>query len=383
MLNISKKINCTGCGACKNICPQNCIDMIFDKEGFLYPKVDKNICVNCGVCENTCPIITPHKIAEFGVNKCYAGYTHNEQIRKNSSSGGIFSEIALLILNEGGVVFGAAFTDNWNVKHRCITEPSELNLLQGSKYVQSEIGDAYKEVLNFLKKGKKVLFSGTPCQVNGLYSFLKCNQENLVTVDFICHGVPSVKVWNEYLKIKKQENYSEIKNISFRNKDNGWNKYNTKITFVNGNEFSKHHSEDDFMRAFLSNLSLRPSCYYCSAKGKNRNSDITLADFWGVDKAMPQINDDKGLSLIFSNTRKSIDIIEAIKSNVFLKEIDSKEVLKYNPSMNFSANIPPCRSYFLKNYTKTKFKNLNKCLKPNFLRRIIRKIKFKLNIITL
>lgn len=380
MIKITDKTRCPGCGACVSKCPKKCIKMVMDSEGFLYPQVDTESCIDCGVCEKVCPVIYPYPNKKIDNIGCFAAYSNNEEIRKESSSGGIFSEMAQTVLDNNGVVFGAAFDDDWSVNHTYIETPDEMKRLRGSKYVQSDINDSYIKAKNFLDEGRQVLFSGTPCQIGGLYSFLNKEYDNLVTVDFICHGVPSNMIWNEYLKAQKNSRNSDITSISFRNKDNGWAKYNTKICFENGDEYLKYHSEDMFMKTYLSDISLRPACYYCSFKGKNRKSDITLADYWGVNRVQPEINDDKGISLIFINSKRGQLVIDEIKKSLFMKKVDENEVVKHNKSINVSSLVHPNRAYFMKRFPKYKFNVLEKSLKITFFNRLMRKIKLKLKI---
>ncbi len=380
MIKITDKTRCSGCGACASKCPKKCIQMTLDSEGFLYPRVDTASCIDCGLCEKVCPILNPYSNKKIESIGCFAAYSNNQEIRKESSSGGIFSEMANNVFDNNGVVFGAAFDDDWSVKHTYIETADEIKRLRGSKYVQSDIKDSYINAKKFLDEGRQVLFSGTPCQIGGLYSFLNKEYDNLITVDFICHGVPSRIVWDEYLKIQKGTANADIIDISFRNKDNGWAKFNTKISFENGEEYVKYHSEDMFMKTYLSDISLRPACYYCSFKGKNRKSDITLADYWGVNRAHPEINDDKGISLIFINSKCGQLLIDKIKGNLFMKNVDENEVVKYNKSINLSSPVHPNRRFFMKRFQKHKFNILQKSLKITLFNRLTRKVKLKLKI---
>ena len=293
MIEIIDKKNCCGCWACVQQCPKQCISMIEDDEGFLYPKVDKGICINCHLCEYVCPIINtdaPRKPLET-----YAAINKDEQIRLESSSGGIFSAIAEYIINDGGVVFGAKFNDKWEVIHDYTETIDGLAQFRGSKYVQSQIGDNYKKAKQFLTSGRKVLFSGTPCQIAGLKHFLKKEYENLLTVDFICHGVPSPGVWREYLKEEvatcnlknivlprsihgRDALNVTIEGISFRDKTLGWKKFSFALdlsTSVGRGEkiqfrTREHLHENLFLKGFLANLFLRPSCYNCVEKNQRK-----------------------------------------------------------------------------------------------------------------
>lgn len=325
---LSNMKDCTGCHACTNICPKKCIFMKDDNEGFLYPIVDYNICIKCKRCVNVCPI--NNNIKSYNTPIAYACYNKDENIRLNSSSGGIFSLLAEKMIDRGGVVFGAVFNDNFEVEHKYIETKENIELLRGSKYVQSKIGTSYRQVKDFLESGREVLFSGTPCQIAGLKNYLVKAYSNLLTVDLICHGVPSPYVWQKYIKFRENKAGSEISKITFRNKKMGWKQYSVSFLFKNNTEYNKIYSNDLYMTAFLKNISLRPSCYNCRFKTLNRPSDITLADFWGVQNIFPEIDDDKGVSLIFINSQSGEKIYSEILDNIVYKEVDILDAVKYN-----------------------------------------------------
>ena len=277
MLEIENKEKCSGCHACYSVCPTKAIEMVKDEKGFKYPVIDQPKCVNCHLCEKTCPIINK-KIVD-NEPKAYSCYNKNNEVRSKSSSGGIFTLIASKILEKNGVVFGASFNNKFMVEHIYVEKEEELYKIRGSKYLQSIIGDSYKQAKKFLEEGRYVLFTGTPCQIEGLLSYLNKDYENLITQDIICHGVPSPKVWNKYLEYREKEDGEIPLEINFRSKENGWKNYNLKFRY-NGHEYKNNQNTDKYMQAFLKNVSLRESCYNCSFKKINRLSDITLADFW-------------------------------------------------------------------------------------------------------
>lgn len=323
MIKIDSKEKCCGCWACVQRCPKHCITMVEDDEGFLYPKVDSSLCIDCSLCEKVCPVINQGepRIPDM----VYAAKNLNEEIRMVSSSGGIFTLLAEEIIAKGGVVFGARFNEEWDVVHDYTETIEGLSAFRGSKYVQSRVGKCYSQVEEFLKKGRKVLFSGTPCQIAGLKRFLRKEYDNLLTVDFVCHGVPSPGVWREYLKeeIARQcdgkntvlshpvlnGRDARIESISFRNKSLGWKKYSFALTFSvsdghgekNSVLLSEPLNKNIFLRGFLADLYLRPSCYACPSKSFKSGSDITIGDFWGVQHVMPEIDDDKGVSVVMVN----------------------------------------------------------------------------------
>ena len=353
MINITDKYKCCGCTACVSACPKNCISMSADREGFLYPVVDSVKCIDCGLCEKVCPVL--HPVNNETEPLVYAAINNNEAVRMQSSSGGIFTLIAEYVLEHGGVVFGACFDSDWNVIHDYTETKDGLARFRGSKYVQSHVGNSFTQVKTFLDSGREVLFSGTPCQVAGLKNYLRKPYSNLFTVDLVCHGVPSPEVWKKYLqetvsraygiKKKKVVNFGDyISDISFRAKDKGWKKYNIKIIFRNGKIEMMPSFENPYMKAFLSNLSLRPSCYACPTKLHHVQSDITLADFWGVNEIKPDIDDDKGCGLILINCEEKLDFL--YKMNCQLLQQQLERVVEYNPCILSTVNEPANRDFF-------------------------------------
>lgn len=309
MINITDKCNCCGCTGCVNVCPKACISMSEDKEGFLYPVVDSVKCIDCGLCEKVCPVL--HPLKNEAEPLVYAAINNDESIRMQSSSGGIFTLLAESVIDRGGVVFGVCFDRDWNVVHDYTETKEGLAKFRGSKYVQSNLGNSFSLVKTFLNSGREVLFSGTPCQVAGLKNYLRKSYSNLLTVDLVCHGVPSPDVWRKYLQeticrvfgIRNKNNAVNpgdyITDISFRAKDIGWKKFSFKIKYKDGRTEMMPFYENPYMNTFLLDISLRPSCYSCPAKLHNVQSDMTLADFWGVNNINPFIDDDKGCGLIY------------------------------------------------------------------------------------
>lgn len=377
MIVINRKEKCSGCHSCANACPKNCIQMISDEEGFWYPQVDKEKCIDCGLCEKVCPIIHKWQPDDTRTTTAMAAINLNEEIRLKSSSGGIFTLIAEEIIKQGGVVFGAAFADNFrSVYHICVDNADNLEKLRGSKYVQSKIGDTYKQAKEFLDSGRKVLFTGTPCQIGGLYSYLRKPYENLLTQDIICHGVPSPMVWEKYVDEREKKAASTTQRMFFRHKKYGWKTYAVLFEFSNNTAYVKNLHEDSFMRAFLSNSCLRPSCYDCSFKGIKRQADITLADFWGIQNVMPDMDDDKGTSLVLIHSNKGKHLFDEISylTNTFDVNISVIEV--YNSAAIQSCHKSKNREMFISAIKTQNFEfALNKYLKTPLLIRIKRYIK--------
>lgn len=379
MIKIKEKKNCCGCKACEIICPKNCIEMTVDEEGFWYPIVDKDKCIDCGMCEKSCPILNKASRKKSFDAKVYGAYSNNESIRINSSSGGMFSELAASVFEKNGAVFGCTMNDDFSfAKHIKVENVDDLPKLQGSKYLQSDTNITFEEVKNCLQNGQEVLYSGTPCQIAGLKSYLgKYSKDyNLVTVDIICHGVPSSNVWNCYKSALVKKFDSTVEKISFRNKSNGWQNYSLLCEFENKKEYKKFAGDDLYLRGFVADYYLRPSCYDCQFKGDNIKSDITLADFWGIDKVNPKFNDDKGVSLVVINSQKGQQIFDEIKDNkkiTYFSE-NAEKGLEYNPSYYNSVKRKNMRKVFFKQFEKNGVEAFENCCGKSNKTKFIRKI---------
>ena len=405
MIKITDKHNCCGCNACANACPQACIVMQSDEEGFLYPVVDKSVCIDCGICEKVCPFQTELEAKQ--PLQTYAAVNPDEQERYNSSSGGIFSMLMKEVLNKGGVVFGAAFDVEWNVHHIAIERFEDIPKLRGSKYVQSIMGDCYKDVKNYLQQGRNVLFSGTSCQVAGLKQYLRRSYENLTTVDVVCHGVPSPRVWKAYLKYLRRpqgagvgENtvlssligMPSIAGISFRDKMNGWRKYGFVARYSDDqresgkfglppistqNEFRESFDVNVYMQGFLNNLYLRPSCHQCKVRCGCCGSDLSLGDFWGIWNIMPEVDDNKGISMVLVNTEKGENILKDI--NPIIYKASYSDAVKYNPCIERSVIETKWRALFWSIFDDhapvASISNVINNMKPSLFRRCIGKSK--------
>lgn len=370
MIDIKDKSNCCGCAACVQRCPKQCISMVEDNEGFLYPKVDTQVCIDCGLCEKVCPVTNQsEERIPLGV---FAAVNPDEQIRRESSSGGIFTMLAEKTIEKGGVVFGVKFNKDWMPEFGYAETMEDIAPFRGSKYVQAIVGNAYKKAEEFLKAGREVLFSGTSCQIAGLKNFLRKDYENLLTVDIICHGVPSPKVWNMYLeetcsKLMKTrtdgknsvvsaqggEYKSCIETISFRSKINGWKKFSflLKLNFPtcdgkNSDVFLENVQKNIYLRAFLSDMILRPSCYSCPAKSGKSGSDLTLADYWGIYTLVPELDDDKGVSAITVNSKRGESLLKNL--GIILHEAPLEDLIHKNPAFAKPTKRPENRDEFFK-----------------------------------
>lgn len=372
MIQVTNKQHCCGCAACVSVCPKQCIWMQQDDEGFLYPSVDKAKCINCGLCEKVCPKLHPYEGRE--PLYVFAAYNNNEQIRLQSSSGGVFYVLANKTIKQQGVVFGARFDDNWQVVMDYAETMDGVKSFMGSKYVQARTEKAYTDAKQFLLQGRKVLFSGTPCQIAGLKHFLAKDYENLITLDIICHGTPSPKVWNKYL-CEVLEQGQKICKVEFRNKYNGWKKFGFKLTYNkedNTLSILTPANKNPFMKAFLCDIILRPSCYSCKAKCGRSHSDLTIADFWGIQKIFPNMDNDKGTSLVFVNTNKGQTLF--YDDQLIIAETDYEKVKSLNPACYRSAVMHSKRNEFFTRINKSEsmMKVTADCTKPTVKQRILK-----------
>ena len=393
MIQISEKNQCCGCAACVQVCPRQCIDFEEDKEGFRYPLVNEKICVDCHLCEKVCPVLNRADVKD--PIEIYASYNKDENIRLKSSSGGIFTVLAENVIRQGGVVFGARFDDNWEVYHDYSETFEGLGDFRGSKYVQSRIEKSYQKVKEFLDMNRKVLFSGTPCQVAGLYRYLGKQYDNLLTVDFICHGVPSPKVWRKYLEgitrnvqqsvagnINSQSHkiMPVIKSINFRDKRSGWKKYSFTVTLAEATDEGRDNLVSlsyifphvPYMNAFISDVTLRPSCYLCPSKRGRSMSDITIADWWGVIEYFDQgqIDDDKGICIVLLNSEKGLQFFNQF--DVVKKLITWDEATPCNGGFKEIINVHPKRKFFFRKLDKSRsvFYLIKKTFKPSLFQRL-------------
>lgn len=345
---------CTGCSACANACEKKAITMNADLEGFLYPSIDESKCINCKKCERTCPVMRAEKY-DCAKPIVYAAKGQDSTILTQCSSGGIFSYLSGSVINESGVVFGAAFNDNLELEHKCVYAIDEISKLYGSKYMQSSVASSYVLCKELLANGRKVLFSGTPCQIAGLCSYLDRDYEKLITVEVVCHGVPSQFVFKRYLRDIKHKLKSDVLGVSFRDKETGWEAYSVKYSLSDGSTFSINHEDDKYMKAFLRNLSIRPSCYRCNFKKGKSKADLTLGDFWGIEDVIPDYKKQDGVSLVMCNTNKGMEFFEQISSELIVKQVDYNDAVQKNPSYSNSPVCPGSRKLFFKDIRRKSF----------------------------
>lgn len=360
-MNIPKK-QCCGCGACANICPTRCISMREDEEGFLYPVTDTRKCVGCGLCEKVC--VSSGKDAPFptqSVTGAFGAYTLDEETRRNSSSGGIFHELARRTLKKGGCVFGVAMDKDCKGASFIKAETEEeLQKIMTSKYLQASVRNAYREAGWELKAGREVLFSGTPCHINALRLYLRnsdANEENLFCVDVICHGTPSPKVWRKYVNEFERTRNAALKSVSFRCKKENWRDFG--MSLQSRETLFIPAEKCPYMKLFLSNYSLRPSCYACVSK-VFRLSDMTLGDFWGIENVLPALDDGKGTSLVLIRTEKGQRMFEGIRDGLRHAETTYSDAVRYNSPEYESVGCPPNRGEFFRDADKLTLEELRK-----------------------
>lgn len=332
-MNIPVK-KCSSCGACANVCSHGAITMQLDKDGFYRPVVDSTKCVKCGLCEKTCPwkneVHNPNGSSK--APRTIAAYALDEEIRMHSSSGGIFTVLAEKILEDGGVVVGVAQLSPTRFGHIVVDNKADLAKLRGSKYVQADVGTIYRDVRSLLKSGRKVLFSGTPCQVAGLYTVLgKAASANLFTVDVVCHGTPSVKVFEKYIEYLECDSQSKVISTQFRDKCKGWHLFSTTSLMENGSQSSKTLRDDIFLRVFMGNLCLNSSCSDCHYGKLPRIADITLGDYWNIADIHPQMEDDKGTSVVLLNTAHGEELLSSVAGSLKQCESSLEKAIAGNP----------------------------------------------------
>lgn len=406
MIHITDKKNCCGCSACVQRCPKQCIRLEEDTEGFLYPQVDEETCIKCGLCEKVCPIL--NQADKLSVLEVLAVKNPDDEERMNSSSGGVFLPLAREVINQGGVVFGAVYDESWEVHHVYAEKIEDVYPMMGSKYLQSKIGNSFKDAERFLKQGREVLFVGSPCQIAGLRTYLRNKQyPNLLAVDFLCHGVPSPGVWRRYLAetyggydAKEQSRLqatagknsvllsslnatSPIGDIKFRDKrESGWKKYRFVVRQKSASKADQNtvlssdiHYMNPFMQGFLFDIYLRPSCYACKCKNGVNHSDMTIADFWGINQSAPEFDDDKGVGLVLLNTKKGEEYFSRLPMDMMPSNLEKAHY--YNGGFNEHTKAHPKRDqfFFLIENGKSIKAAVDICLRLPFKQRVVRVVK--------
>lgn len=357
MINITDKVKCCGCNACGDICAHKAITFKTDIEGFWYPEVDTAKCTNCGLCEKVCPIINKAEEVRYSTARVFAAYNKDEEVRLDSTSGGIHSALAEVMYDRGAYVCGAVYNKDYTVSHISSSNREMLPKIRSSKYLQSSMEGQFKEIRDLLREGKEVFYCGTPCQVHSLYNFLRKSYPNLTTCDFICRGVNSPKVFLSYMDMLEKKYKSKATEIKFKNKKWGWHNFSMRVNFANGKEYCKDRYHDLFFVGYLQSGNFsRPSCYACQFKGFPQKSDITLADFWGIEKINPSMDQDKGTSLVMVNSDKGMKLFDSIKKSIEWKEFTMDDVRAGNPALESSLKAKNNdREYFFQALNKHPF----------------------------
>lgn len=369
---------CSGCGGCGAVCPQNCISMAADREGFRYPVIDEAKCIRCRLCEKVCPVLSVPQVSQHVA--ALAAQNADEAVRRGSSSGGVFSALAEDVIARGGSVCAATYDEHFEVRHVLIDSPESIAALRGAKYAQSQAEHCFPKIRERLASGQWVLFVGTPCQCAGLKAYLGREYEKLLVVDMVCHGVPSPRVWSQYLREQAQFAESKLKSVDLRSKTTGWSRYaySVKMDFENGPAYSVLQGQDLFMQGFVQNLYLRPSCADCSFKGTSRCGDLTLGDYWGIWDQYPEFDDNKGTSLLLIQSEKGRAIWQRISGRFRVLDVAVQDAIAQNPSAVNSSAPHPRRAEFFRELETASVKQSIQCAlalpKEGIIKRLIRRI---------
>lgn len=381
MLEVIEKNKCCGCSACFSACGHQAITMQLDSEGFEYPIINQEACVDCGLCQSVCPVLQYENRMDIRVKKSdvqigFSARNKNYSQRLVSSSGSIFPPIAEWILDNNGLVVGAAYDNDFNVVHKFVESKAELCALQGSKYLQCKAdNETFKYIRKELKNGRKVLYSGMACQVEGLKSFLRKDYDNLYTIDLICMGIPSYVVWQKYLAAFFGD--EKIKSINFKEKSIGWDTFTFRVD-TDKRIFKERGMHNLYLRSMFLSWNMRPSCFQCPFKKAKRISDFTLADAWGVYHRTPDINDNKGLSSVIVHSNKGLELWNILKDKIDSVQVSIDDIAAGNS--NLITNKPQTgdrRRFYeiLLSNPRTAFVDLCSIKKPSLMHRIMSKMK--------
>lgn len=361
MIQIKNKLDCCGCNACGDVCAQHAITFKTDNEGFWYPEVDKEKCTDCHLCEKVCPMLhEANNVERYAEANVFAAYTKDEAIRLDSTSGGIHSMLALKKFSKNAYVGGAVYNADHTCSQIVTSDENMLSEIRSSKYLQSNSEGIYSEIRKLLREGKEVFYCGCPCQIHALYNFLGKEYDNLTTSDFICRGVNSPKVFLKYIEMLERRFGSKATKIKFKNKKWGWHNFSLRVNFESGKEYCKDRWHDYFFIGYLQSGNFaRPSCYECPFKGFPQKADITLADFWGIEKIDASMDQDKGTSLVMINSDKGQKLFDAIRDKIVWRQFTMDDARKGNPAMDGSLkSVKPNRESFFEDIEKMPFEEV-------------------------
>lgn len=377
MINIVNKVECCGCEACYNVCPKNCIEMKSDEEGFLYPRVNQDTCINCGLCEKVCPIINHVPREKNDNQEAYLMQHNDDEICRQSTAGGAFTGIASYVIEKGGIVFGVEMTEDYKVRHTSAETIEELEKFRNSKYVQSRIGTVFQQVKRELSKGRMVCFSGTPCQVEGLRHFLGKDYENLILVDVVCRAVPSPGVWEKYIKYEVEQK-GEISSVRFRDKTLGYQYSTMELKSKVEKTYRGGIESQPWLRMFFSGMIIRPSCTDCIFRSRYRNSDFTIWDCFNSYEFDKSFNERKGTTRVLVHSEKGRVILEEIKKDYYVSEINADYAVSGVAEMVVSPQCNERKNEFFDYYSSTQFNEILNMFFPSTVKvqvkRLLRRI---------
>lgn len=366
--------DCVLCGSCVISCPTKAIDFHRKYLDFIYPEIDMDKCIGCNKCERVCPILNPptHNNQEYCEG--YVARHCQRETRIESTSGGIFSAAAEYVLSCGGYVCGAIMDENFHVSHICSNSRTVVKKMRGSKYVQSNLVPALNVINDRLSSGKLVLFTGCPCQIAAVQSFLGGRPDNLILIELICHGIPSDNMLQSYIRLQERAANSKVKSIEFRRKTQGWHNSSVFIAFANGRIYNKSSYEDIYVKGFLTAVYLRESCYNCHFRGFRSCADIMIGDFWGAEIEFPHLDDNTGLSAVIALSKKGLDFLQKLEIEKY--QVNTSIIIQYNKNIMESCAPNPLRELFYKVSSEAGYEAaMNKLLKENYFRAIIRQLR--------
>ena len=378
MVDQKQKKDCCGCGACMQACPFQAIVMKEDERGFLFPEIDYDRCKKCGICDRVCGFVEDSSLLSDGEPVIYGVINRDEDARKNSTSGGLFTAISDYILAQNGVVYGAAYQPDLSVATKRAVTPAERDECRGSKYVQCDTNDTYTQVKRDLTEGRLVFYTGTPCHIIGLRSYLQKEYENLITAELVCHGVPNNRMWHEFLHLAENAVGIRVIDACFRDKSKtGWHHPKTKLVYQDGKEHP-FFGEQAFFQLFSTNMCLRDSCLYCKFLSYHRPADLTMADYWGIERFKKDFDDNKGTSMLLVNTEKGAQVFDRVKDQLRYFQSDKEHC--YQGRLQGRSTIDPRTEQFWEEYQAKGMKYVlvkytEFSYTRTFARKAIRKIK--------